>query len=187
MKIQPLSIPDVLLLTPRKFGDERGFFSETFSQQRFAEAGITGDFVQDNFSLSREINVVRGLHFQKPPHCQAKIVRCVRGRVLDVAVDIRVGSPWFGQWVAQELSWDNWNQMYVPEGFLHGFAVLEPDTEFLYKVSDYYAPECDAGVAWDDPDLGIDWHIDSKDAILSDKDKKLPRMADFESPFVYEG
>ncbi len=187
MDVTPLTIPDVKLITPKKFGDHRGFFSETYSKPKYEAAGINDDFVQDNHSLSAEVGVLRGLHFQKPPHAQAKLVRVTRGRVLDVAVDIRKGSPSYGQHVAVELSADNWQQLYVPVGFLHGFVVLDPNTEFLYKVSDVYAPDCDAGVRWDDPDLGIDWGLDAADAKLSEKDAALPSFADFDSPFTYEG
>ncbi len=187
MQVQPTAIPDVLILTPQKHGDHRGFFSETFSAQRYRDAGVDVDFVQDNHSMSAEVGVVRGLHFQAPPHAQAKLVRVTRGRVMDVAVDIRKGSPHFGQHVAVELSADNWQQLYVPAGFLHGFAVLEPGTEFQYKVSDVYAPDCDGGVRFDDPDLGIDWGVASADAQLSGKDAQLPLFKDFDSPFTFTG
>ncbi len=146
--------------------------------------GIDTDFVQDNHSVSAAVNTVRGLHFQSPPHAQAKLVRCGRGRLFDVAVDIRKGSPTFGQWVGYELSFENGQQLLIPEGFLHGFATHEPDTEIIYKCSDYYAPECDGAVRFDDPDLGIDWGLGG-DAILSDKDANAPLMAQFDSPFIY--
>ena len=151
-----------------------------------AEAGLDYDFVQDNHSMSAQVGTVRGLHFQAPPHAQAKLVRCGRGVLFDVAVDIRKGSPTFGQWVGYELSFDNGRQLLIPEGFLHGFATRTPDTEIIYKCSDYYAPECDGAVRFDCPDLGIDWGL-SGDAILSEKDAAAPVMADFDSPFVWEG
>lgn len=186
MQIEPLAIPDVKLITPKKFGDHRGFFSETYSRRAFEEAGLNLDFVQDNHSLSGEVGVLRGLHFQTPPHAQGKLVRVTRGGVLDVAVDIRQGSPWYGQHVAVELSADNWQQLWVPPGFAHGFVTREPNTEFLYKVTGLYAPECDSGLIWNDPALGIDWGIEASLAKLSDKDTKLGGFENFESPFVYE-
>ena len=188
MQIESLDIPEVKLITPKRFGDARGFFMETFSAPKLAEHGIARDWVQDNHSLSAKPGVLRGLHFQAPPHAQAKLVRVVKGRVWDVAVDVRVGSPTFGKWVAAELSAENDQQMFIPEGFAHGFVTLEPDTEFLYKVSSVYAPQADSGVAWDDPDLNLPWPLDGIEGgpQLSDKDKVLPKLADFESPFVYE-
>ena len=187
MEIVKTELPGVVTLTPRRFGDARGFFSEVYNRDAYAGLGIDVEFVQDNHSLSREVGVVRGLHFQSPPHAQAKLVRVGAGRVLDVAVDIRRGSPTYGRWVGVELSADAGNQLYIPVGFLHGFAVLEPNSELLYKCSDFYAPDCDGAVRFDDPDIGIDWGIDPKAAILSDKDAKAPFLKDFVSPFVYEG
>ena len=187
MEIVKTELPGVVMLTPRRFGDARGFFSEVYNRNAYAGFGIDVEFVQDNHSLSREVGVVRGLHFQLPPHAQAKLVRVGAGRVLDVAVDIRRGSPTYGRWVGVELSADAGNQLYIPVGFLHGFAVLEPNSELLYKCSDFYAPDCDGAVRFDDPDIGIDWGIDPKAAILSDKDAKAPFLKDFVSPFVYEG
>lgn len=182
-----LEILDVILLTPRRFGDERGFFSETFNRRAYEEAGIVGEFVQDNHSLSRDAYVIRGLHFQTPPHAQDKLVRVTRGSVLDVVVDIRHGSPTFGKHVSAVLSAENWRQIWVPQGFAHAFCTLEPDTEFLYKVTDYYAPDNDAGLAWDDPALGIDWPIpNGVAAILSDKDKNHPKLADLPEYFIYD-
>ncbi|SDF36853.1 dTDP-4-dehydrorhamnose 3,5-epimerase [Limimaricola pyoseonensis] len=186
MEIAETGLPGVVLLTPRRFGDARGFFSESWSQRRMAEAGMALDFVQDNHSLSAQTGTLRGLHFQSPPHAQAKLVRCGRGRLYDVAVDIRRGSPSFGRWVGVELSFENGHQLLVPEGFAHGFVTLEPDTEIVYKCSDYYAPDCDAGIAWDDPDLGIDWPL-SGAPVLSDKDAAAPRLSQIDSPFAYEG
>lgn len=184
MKVTQTKLPGVLLLEPRRFGDDRGFFSESWNRKTLSEHGIDTDFVQDNHSVSAAVNTVRGLHFQSPPHAQAKLVRCGRGRLFDVAVDIRKGSPTFGQWVGYELSFENGLQLLIPEGFLHGFATREPETEIIYKCSDYYAPECDGAVRFDDPDLAIDWGL-SGDAILSDKDANAPLMAQFDSPFTY--
>ncbi len=184
LDIRTTAIPDVLVLTPRRFGDERGFFSESWNRQRLFDAGLDFDFVQDNHSLSAQPGTIRGLHFQAPPHAQDKLVRCGRGALFDVAVDIRKGSPTYGQWVGEELSFENGRQMLVPAGFLHGFLTRAPDTEILYKCTDYYAPECDGAVRWDS--CGIDWGFDGR-PVLSDKDAAAPTLADFDSPFVYEG
>lgn len=184
MQIEPTALSGVLILTPARFGDPRGFFCESWSRKRMAQAGIDIDFVQDNHSMSAQTGTVRGLHFQSPPHAQAKLVRCGRGRLFDVAVDIRKGSPTYGQWVGEELSFDNGKQLLIPAGFLHGFATREPDTEIIYKCSDYYAPDCDGAVHFDS--AGIDWGL-SGDAILSDKDRIAPALADFDSPFTFEG
>ena len=186
MQVAETAIPEVKILTPRRFSDARGFFSETWSARRLAEAGVEAAFVQDNHSHSAEAGTVRGLHYQRPPHAQGKLVRVARGRILDVAVDVRRGSPSYGRWVAAELSAENGAQLWVPRGFLHGFATLEPDTEVLYKVDDYYAPECDGAVRFDDPDLAIDWGFATERAVLSDKDAAAPWFRDFETPFVYE-
>jgi len=187
MFAEELAMPGVFLFSPKRFGDERGFFSETFSARQFAEYVPDTIFVQDNHSLSRDAGVIRGLHFQTPPHAQGKLVRVPAGSVQDVIVDLRVGSPTYGEHLSVKLSADNWQQLWVPSGFAHAFCTLEPDTEFCYKVTDYYAPDCDAGIAFDDPDLGIDWPVDLKKAILSDKDRQLPRLKDFASPFRFEG
>jgi len=187
MQYQCLSIPEIILLSPKRFGDGRGFFSETFNAKAYQDIGIDADFVQDNHSLSSEPFVIRGLHFQTPPFAQDKLVRVTRGSVLDVAVDIRHGSPTFGSHVSAILSSDNWNQLWVPKGFAHGFCTLEPDTEFLYKVSGYYAPENDAGLAFDDPALGIDWPVpDGCTPLLSDKDKDHPKLSDIDKYFSYD-
>ena len=186
MEIEQTLLTGVLVLTPTRFGDARGFFSESYSTQSFTKNGLIFDFIQDNHSLSLQKGTVRGLHFQAPPHAQAKLVRCGRGSLLDVAVDIRKGSPTFGQWVAEELSFENGKQLLIPHGFLHGFLTLEPDTEIIYKCDDYYAPECDGAVRFDDPDLGIDWGIDPKQVILSEKDAVASLMKDFDSPFIYK-
>ncbi|MBV9782367.1 MAG: dTDP-4-dehydrorhamnose 3,5-epimerase [Acidisphaera sp.] len=178
MKVEPLAIPDVLLVTPPRFGDDRGFFSETFNAERYAEAGITGPFVQDNHSLSAARGVIRGLHCQVAPSVQGKLVRVVRGAVWDVAVDIRQGSPTYGRHVAAMLSADNWQQLWIPGGFLHGFCTLEPGTEFVYKVTAPYDRAAERGVIWNDPELAIPWPIDPGEAVLSDKDRQLPRFAE---------
>jgi dTDP-4-dehydrorhamnose 3,5-epimerase len=186
LQIDDTRLPGVKLLTPNRFGDDRGFFSEVWNAQVLQRHGIDIDFVQDNQSLSRDIGTVRGLHYQSPPHAQDKLVRCGRGRLLDVAVDARKGSPGYGQWVSVELSAENGRQLLVPKGFLHGFVTLEPDTEILYKCSDYYAPDCDGAIRFDDPDLAIDWGLKGTAAILSAKDAAAPGFRDFDSPFVYQ-
>ena len=169
MKVTPLAIPDVLLIEPRVFGDERGFFYESFNQQRFNEVtGLDLQFVQDNHSKSAK-NVLRGLHYQLSPRAQGKLVRVVAGEVFDVAVDIRKNSPTFGQWVGQHLSADNMRQLWIPPGLAHGFLVLSESAEFLYKTTDYYAPELERCIRWDDPDLSIQWPIDGEPT-LSGKD-----------------
>lgn len=182
--VEPTALPDVKIIQPKRFGDHRGFFSETYSRSAFAEAGITLDFVQDNHSLSAAVGTLRGLHFQAPPFAQDKLVRVPRGRILDVAVDIRASSPDFGKFVAVELSAENWWQLLVPAGFAHGFVTLEPDTEVLYKVNAPYAPEHDRGVAFDDPAIGIDWGFAPEALILSDKDQRHPRLADLPRYFA---
>lgn len=186
MQIEQTALPGVLILTPQRFGDARGFFSESWNRARLAEHGIDLDFVQDNHSLSAAVNTVRGLHFQSPPHAQDKLVRCGRGMLFDVAVDIRKGSPSYGHWVGVELSAENGKQLLVPQGFLHGFATRVPDTEIIYKCTDTYAPDCDGAVRFDDPDIGVDWGL-SGSAVLSDKDTVAPLLADFDSPFIWEG
>lgn len=185
MEIVSLEIEDVKIITPKKFGDHRGFFSETFNRARFEEAGLPTEYVQDNHSLSAEVGVLRGLHFQIPPFAQDKLVRVVRGRIFDVAVDIRKGSPTFGKWVGAEISAEAWNQILVPLGFAHGFVTLEPNTEVVYKVTGPYAPDHDRGIAWDDPSIGIDWPLDGKHPVLSDKDTKHPTLADAPDLFTY--
>ena len=187
MDITPTSLPGVLILTPRRFGDTRGFFSESWNRETLQAHGIGLDFVQDNHSLSSDVGTVRGLHFQAPPRAQDKLVRCGRGVLFDVAVDIRRGSPTYGHWTGIELSFENGRQLLVPKGFAHGFVTRAPDTEILYKCTDTYAPETEGAINFADPDLGIDWGIDADQAIVSDKDAMAPAFADFESPFVYEG
>ena len=162
VEVTRTALEGVLLLKPARFGDHRGFFSESWNKARLAEHGIEMDFVQDNHSMSHEVGTVRGLHYQSPPHAQAKLVRCGRGRIFDVAVDIRKGSPTYGHWVGYELSFENGLQLLIPEGFLHGFATRAPDTEIIYKCSDYYAPECDGAVRFDDPEIGINWGLTAR-------------------------
>ena len=186
MTVTDLHLPGVKRIVPKRFGDHRGYFAEMYSRARFAELGLDAAFVQDNESLSATLGTIRGLHFQRPPHAQAKLIRCVLGKLLDVAVDIRRGSPTFGQHVAEVLSADNGHQLYIPKGFAHGFATLTPDCLVQYKVDDVYAPDCDAGLAFDDPALDIDWQVDPATATLSDKDRKHPTLAELDSPFVYE-
>ena len=178
MQVLDCELPDVKVLVPRVHADERGVFVETYQRERYRELGIAVEFVQDNLSVSRRTGTVRGLHFQTEPFAQAKLVRVVRGRILDVAVDLRRSSPRFGRSVAVELSAENWKQLFVPVGFAHGFCTLEPDTEVAYKVSSLYAPQHDAGLIWNDPDLGIDWPVGADEAVLSDKDRQLPRLRD---------
>jgi len=185
MKIERLEVDGPLVIVPAKFGDHRGFFSETFRDDLLPSHGVDLDFVQDNHVYSSARGVLRGLHYQVPPHTQGKLVRCSRGSILDVCVDIRVGSPTFGRHVAVVLSADNWKQIWVPPGFAHGYVTMEADCEVIYKVTDYYAKECERAIAWDDPDLGIDWQIPQSDAVLSDKDRTNPRLADIVSPFRY--
>ena len=184
MQVESLAIPDVKIITPRRFCDHRGFFSETYSKPAFEAAGLDLDFVQDNHSLSASVGVLRGLHFQVPPFAQDKLVRVIRGRIFDVAVDIRRGSPTYGRWVGAEISAAAWNQILVPVGFAHGFVTLEPDTEVVYKVTAPYATEHDRGLAWDDPDLAIAWPLDGIEAILSEKDTRHPRLADLPAVFT---
>jgi dTDP-4-dehydrorhamnose 3,5-epimerase len=174
MDIRPTAIADVKVLVPKKFGDERGFFSEVYSRKALAAAGIEVEFVQDNHSLSASRGVVRALHYQLAPMAQDKLVRVVRGAILDVAVDIRRGSPTFGRHVKEIISAANWRQIFVPVGFAHGFVTLEPDTEVVYKVSNYYSPEHERGIRWSDPALGIDWGIGQEEAILSGRDREHP-------------
>jgi dTDP-4-dehydrorhamnose 3,5-epimerase len=183
VKSERLAIPEVILITPPKFGDNRGFFSETFKRDAFAQAGVDQPFVQDNHSLSATPGTLRGLHCQVAPHIQGKLVRVVRGAIWDVAVDIRNGSPTYGRHVGATLSAENWSQLWVPGGFLHGFVTLEPDTEVIYKVTAPYDRASERGVAWDDPALAIPWPLASADVVLSDKDAKLPRLAECEPWF----
>lgn len=184
MNVTPTAIPDVLVLEPKVFGDARGFFTESFNQQAFdAATGCQYTFVQDNHSRSSQ-GVLRGLHYQLPPHAQGKLVRVVRGAVWDVAVDIRPGSPTFGQWVAETLTEDNHKQLWLPPGFAHGFVVLSDSADFLYKTTAYYAPECDRGIRWDDPELAIAWPQVAGGYLLSEKDQRQPLLAQAQLPPV---
>jgi len=183
MKVTATVLPDVLLIEPARFGDNRGFFSESWNKERMAEHGISVDFVQDNHSLSSAVGTVRGLHFQAPPNAQAKLVRCGRGVLFDIAVDIRKGSPTYGQWVGEELSFENGKQLFIPEGFAHGFITRTPDTEIIYKCNAYYAPESDGAILWDS--CGIDWGFNGTPE-LSAKDANAPSFASFDSPFTWE-
>ncbi len=183
MQIEPTSLPDLLILTPARFGDARGWFSETFSAPRLAAAGLPANWVQDNHSFSASQGTLRGLHYQRPPHAQDKLVRCSRGAIFDVAVDVRRGSATYGQWVGVELTPENGRQLFVPKGFLHGFVTRLPDTEVQYKCTDVYAPDCDGGIAWNDPTLAIDWGLTAP--ILSAKDQVQPAFAGWDSPFEW--
>lgn len=184
MLFEDTAIPDVKIVTPKRHGDARGFFSEVYKKSDWEKVGVHLDFVQDNHSLSGPVGTLRGLHFQTAPFAQDKLVRVVRGRILDVAVDIRRASPTFGKHVAVELSTENWRQLLVPIGFAHGFVTLEPDTEVLYKVTAFYSAADDRGLAWDDPDLGIDWPLPPTGPLLSDKDTKWPRLRDLADAFA---
>lgn len=177
LEVQPLELKEVLLITPKRFGDHRGFFSETYNRKAFADAGIDLEFVQDNHSMSAEVGTIRGLHFQFPPRAQDKLVRVVRGSILDVVVDIRKSSPTFGKWVSAEITAARGEQILVPKGFAHGICTLEPNTEVLYKVTDYYSPEHDSGIRWDDPEIGIRWPVTGT-PVLSEKDAKSPLLKD---------
>lgn len=183
MEILTTALPGVLMIKPARYGDHRGFFSESWNQKRMQEAGLDINFVQDNHSLSREVGTIRGLHFQSPPHAQGKLVRCGKGKLFDVAVDVRRGSPTYGHWIGEELSFENGKQLWIPAGFLHGFVTREPETEIIYKCTDYYAPECDGAVRWDS--CGIEWAIEGH-PVLSPKDETAPTLAEFDSPFTFE-
>jgi dTDP-4-dehydrorhamnose 3,5-epimerase len=175
------------IIVPRRHVDERGWFSEIFHEKRLHDIGIMCRFVQDNQSTSRRAGTLRGLHFQLPPAAQAKLVSVVKGRVLDVAVDMRRGSPTFGTYVSTELSAESGRQLYIPIGFAHGFLSLEPDVVVTYKVSDYYVPALDSGICWNDPDIAFPWPLKDADIIISDKDRRLPMLKQFASPFSYDG
>ena len=182
MKIIETAIPGPLIVEPRVFGDDRGFFMETWSAQALKGTELDHNWVQDNHSRSQK-GVLRGLHFQNPG-AQGKLVRCGRGSIFDVAVDVRLGSPTYGQWHGEELSFENGRQLWIPGGFLHGFATLEPDSEIVYKCTDFYSPECDGAVRWDS--VGIDWPIGDEQPLLSEKDLVAPPLSEFDTPFVYE-
>lgn len=185
MEIRPTDLPDVKVLTPRRFGDSRGYFSEVWSAARMAEHGLEYAFLQDNESLSARKGTLRGLHYQAPPFAQTKLVRVVQGAILDVAVDVRRGSPTEGNWVSEVISAENGSQILVPRGFLHGFVTLEADTIVQYKVDNVYDAASDGGVRWNDPDIGVDWGMTEGDVTLSEKDGKAPLFKDWVSPFEY--
>lgn len=184
MDVIETAIADLKILVPKRHGDARGYFTESYSQRTHAAAGLAHAFVQDNISLSAQVGTIRGLHFQGPPSAQTKLVQCLAGALLDVAVDIRVGSPTFGRHVAVELSAANGRQLLVPRGFAHGFCTLAPNTMIQYKVDNFYDPATDGGILFDDPDLGIAWPVTGAKAILSDKDRRLPRLADLPPIFT---
>ncbi|ACK51632.1 dTDP-4-dehydrorhamnose 3,5-epimerase [Methylocella silvestris BL2] len=186
MDVKTTDLPGVLVLKPRRFADQRGYFVETYNRRTFAKAGVDAQFVQDNQSFSAKAGTIRGLHFQLPPAAQAKLVRAVRGAIFDVAVDLRAGSPTFGRWIGETLTAGGGEQLLIPRGFAHAFCTLEDDVEVAYKVDDFYAPTCDSGLIWNDPDLKIEWPVEASAAVLSDKDAKLGRFADFVSPFRFE-
>ena len=186
MQVLSSHFRNVKLLRPMRHVDNRGFFSEAYSRRDYAAIGIHNDFVQDNHSLSLRQGVVRGLHFQLPPFAQAKLLRVLRGTIFDVVVDIRTGSPSYGQHIATVLSAKDWNQIFIPAGFAHGFCTLEPDTEILYKVDNYYSREHDCGIRWNDPTIGIAWPITGSEAELSEKDRNLPLLKSIQDVFAYE-
>jgi len=185
MKIQPTAIPEVIVLTPDRLYDARGFFSETYNRKRFAEAGIELVFVQDNHSYSADVNTIRGLHYQIPPRAQGKLVRVVRGAILDIAVDVRQRSPTFGRHASAVISAEAWNQILIPVGFAHGFRTLEPHTEIVYKTTDFYSHAHERGILWSDPDLAIEWGVPGGEAHLSDRDLALPRFREAGDLFSY--
>lgn len=181
MLVEPTALDGVMILAPQRFGDARGWFCETWNAARMAAAGMALPFVQDNHSMSAEVGTLRGLHYQRPPHAQDKLVRCTKGAIYDVAVDFRAGSGTFGQWVGVDLTAENGRQLLVPKGFLHGFVTRAKDTEVQYKCTDVYAPDCDGAVRWDDPEIGIDWGVSAP--VLSAKDAAAPYLRDVVSPF----
>ena len=184
LDVSKTPLAGVLVLEPRRIGDARGWFCETWHRARLSEHGITTDFVQDNHSFSATPGTLRGLHYQSPPHAQTKLVRCVAGAVWDVSVDARPASPTWGHWFGLELSAENGRQLLIPEGFLHGFVTLRENAEIIYKCSDYYAPDCEGSVAWNSPALGIDWPLPPSGPLLSDKDRAAVDFADWQSPFA---
>jgi len=185
MLIEETALSGVKILTPKRHGDERGFFCESWNACTMAEAGLVYEFVQDNHSMSAATGTLRGLHFQAPPHAQGKLVRCGRGALYDVAVDIRAGSPTYGQWIGVDLSFENGRQLMIPAGFLHGFVTRQPDTEIVYKCTDFYDRDSDGAVRWDDPAIGIDWGL-TEAPRLSDKDAKAPLLAELDPVFTYK-
>jgi dTDP-4-dehydrorhamnose 3,5-epimerase len=181
--VRATAIADVLILRPERFGDHRGYFRETYNQQSFAAAGVPATFVQDNESFSVLKGTLRGLHFQRPPAAQAKLVRALRGRVFDVAVDLRIGSPTYGKWVAEMLTAEGGEQIFIPRGFAHGYCTIDPDTAVAYKVDSFYAPEHEGGIAWNDATLAIPWPVTSAEVVVSGKDQQLGDFESFVSPF----
>jgi dTDP-4-dehydrorhamnose 3,5-epimerase len=184
-KTPSVNLPRILV--PKRHLDERGWFSEIFHEKRLFDLGITCRFVQDNQAISKQAGTLRGLHFQLPPAAQAKLISVLRGRILDIAVDVRHGSPTFGRYVSTELSAESGRQIYIPVGFAHGYLTLQDDVVLIYKVSDYYAPAYDSGICWNDPDIAIPWPLKEADIIMSDKDRRLPLLNEFASPFAYDG
>ena len=184
LEVEATTLPDVLILTPRRFGDARGWFSETWNAGRMRDKGLDFEWVQDNHSFSADVRTLRGLHYQAPPHAQDKLVRCSRGAIRDIVVDVRKGAPTYGQSLVVELSAEDGRQILVPKGFLHGFVTISPNTEVQYKVTDFYDAECDGSVAWDS--LDIDWGLEGQRPVLSEKDMNAPAFADWNSPFNYE-
>jgi dTDP-4-dehydrorhamnose 3,5-epimerase len=186
MQVNDLGLGEVVEIIPKKFGDSRGFFSETYQRQRFADAGITQDWTQDNQSYSAEKGVLRGLHFQVAPFAQDKLIRVLKGSIFDVAVDIRAGSPTYGKWVSCVLSTERFNQLLIPKGFAHGFLTLEPNVEVFYKVSAPYSPECDRGVRWNDPAIGVVWPLsEGQQPVLSAKDAAAPILAEIAADIAF--
>jgi len=187
MLLKELDIPGVRLLTPKRLEDNRGFFSEIYNVPEMTRLGIHFDCVQENYSFSAQKHTVRGLHAQSPPFAQSKLVQVLSGAILDVAVDLRRGSPWYGKFIAAELSAENWSQILIPAGFAHGFCTLTPDTAVIYKVTAPYSAPNDGGILWNDPALGIPWPASIATVVLSAKDRQLPTLADYDSPFSYDG
>jgi dTDP-4-dehydrorhamnose 3,5-epimerase len=187
MQVERLPIEGLLSLTPVKRGDSRGFFSEVYRRDILAAEGIEAELVQENHVYSAKRGILRGLHFQIPPYAQGKLVRCARGAILDVAVDIRSGSPTFGRYTALELSEENWKQIWIPPGFAHGYLVLDAPCEVIYKVTHYWAPRTERGIAWDDPTIAIDWGVPQTELTLAEKDRVNPRLAELEPVFQYAG
>lgn len=185
MIIDPLPLAGAFEIRPTQHGDDRGFFSEVYNKNLFADAGIDMNFVQDNHSLSTAKGVLRGLHYQKPPFAQDKLVRVARGSVYDVIVDVRHGSPTYKQWFGIEISSKKWNQLFVPKGFLHAFLTLDDNTEFLYKVTDFYSPEYDAAIRFDDPEIGIEWPLSADQISLSERDRQAPLLCESDPGFRY--
>lgn len=186
MKVETLAIPEVKLITPKRFGDERGYFTETWNERAFSEAGLDFAFVQDNQAGSAAVGTLRGMHFQKPPHAQGKMVRVLRGAIFDVALDIRTGSPTYGRHVAVTLRAETGGQFWVPPGFAHGYMTLEPDTEVFYKVTDFYAPDDEGGILWSDPALGIAWPDVGSEPVINARDRAWPGLHDLPEVFRYE-